>query len=323
MLLKQLMRSFASLKTAMLNHTMISFCLVLPYLFAPPPITNDDLKVAPKVENNRIKVKWNDDNLADYQAIVQARLPILRESLQSCPSKSSFSLLLQLSNSVLLDAAIMTNKTIVMDSTKPIRRPKLPKALRLAQVTLKRKLKYLRMIKLSKDHNNLQQTQLQVSEARRHFRFLERKYHHVEDLRRDRKLFTILSSNPYSAFRSIKSSKSSSNQQVPFLKVGSITYMEDMVPDGFFHSISHLKSRDYEISNLGFTQDYQNILKICQNKKTLPAISITDSNRILFKMKPHVCDFFSITAQHYINAGKEGLLHFNFLLNYIIDDVNS
>ena len=33
-------------------------------------------------------------------------------------------------------------------------------------------------------------------------------------------------------------------------------------------------------------------------------------------------DFFSITALHYINAGSEGLLHFNYLLNIIIEDVN-
>ena len=39
-------------------------------------------------------------------------------------------------------------------------------------------------------------------------------------------------------------------------------------------------------------------------------------------MKPHVNDFFSITATLYINAGNEGLLHFHFLLNCVIEDVN-
>ena len=40
-------------------------------------------------------------------------------------------------------------------------------------------------------------------------------------------------------------------------------------------------------------------------------------------MKPTVNDFFSITSEHYINAGKEGLEHFNFLVNVIIEDVNN
>ena len=39
-------------------------------------------------------------------------------------------------------------------------------------------------------------------------------------------------------------------------------------------------------------------------------------------MKPHVADFCSITPLHYINAGSDGFLHFNFLLNTVINDVN-
>ena len=54
------------------HHDIILSSAALPV--CPPPFTNDDLKVAPKVEINRVKVKWNDDNLAEYQAIVEARL---------------------------------------------------------------------------------------------------------------------------------------------------------------------------------------------------------------------------------------------------------
>ena len=63
-------------------------------------------------------------------------------------------------------------------------------------------------------------------------------------------------------------------------------------------------------------------MKICQGKKILPEISLKDFYNILLKLKPHVNDYFSITAQHYINAGSEGLLHFHYLLNIIIKDVN-
>ena len=40
-------------------------------------------------------------------------------------------------------------------------------------------------------------------------------------------------------------------------------------------------------------------------------------------MKKDVKDFFSITASHYINAGNEGVVHFNALLNALISDVNN
>ena len=36
-------------------------------------------------------------------------------------------------------------------------------------------------------------------------------------------------------------------------------------------------------------------------------------------MKPYVSDFYSITPLHYINAGSEGLLHFNLLLKRVIN----
>ena len=111
--------------------------------------------------------------------------------------------------------------------------------------------------------------------------------------------------------------------QVPFLKVGSRTYGAEHIHDGHFDSISHLKSQDKEILHSSpsyqfYCQDYENILKICNDKKVLPPISIEASNKILFKMKSQVNDFFSITPMHYINAGSEGLLHFN----YVINDVN-
>ena len=107
--------------------------------------------------------------------------------------------------------------------------------------------------------------------------------------------------------------------------------MPSPLPDSWsqnlYDSISNLKVQDKEAlysspSYQGLADDYQNILKICRDKKVLPEISFERSNEILFKMKPHVNDFFSITATHFINAGTEGLLHFHFLLSIIIKDVN-
>ena len=40
-------------------------------------------------------------------------------------------------------------------------------------------------------------------------------------------------------------------------------------------------------------------------------------------MKPEVTDLFSISALHFVNAGQEGLLHFQKLLNWLIEDLNN
>ena len=47
------------------------------------------------------------------------------------------------------------------------------------------------------------------------------------------------------------------------------------------------------------------------------------SKGLLFKIKKSVKDYYSITSQHYINAGEEGLYHYNMLLNAIIADLNN
>ena len=41
------------------------------------------------------------------------------------------------------------------------------------------------------------------------------------------------------------------------------------------------------------------------------------------KIQKDVKDHYSITSQHYINAGHEGLQHFNTLSNSIITDLNN
>jgi hypothetical protein len=45
--------------------------------------------------------------------------------------------------------------------------------------------------------------------------------------------------------------------------------------------------------------------------------------RILQNMKESVSDHQSITPLHYKNAGLEGLLHLNFLMNKVIQEVNT
>ena len=69
--------------------------------------------------------------------------------------------------------------------------------------------------------------------------------------------------------------------------------------------------------------NYEHILKICKDQRQIPEIFHDQSTKILNRMRKNVSDFYSITALHYINAGVEGLEHFNCLLNAIIADVNN
>ena len=98
--------------------------------------------------------------------------------------------------------------------------------------------------------------------------------------------------------------------------------------NGFFNSISDLKSREPFEDKRSWVEndtmeDFLNILDICQTKKDLPNISLAESTKILHKLKATVNDIYNITTLHFINAGDEGVEHFHFLLNGVIDDVNN
>ena len=111
------------------------------------------------------------------------------------------------------------------------------------------------------------------------------------------------------------------------LKVGLKTYLDDDVPNGFYDSISSLKTRNQEDLNncdvyAAFNSDYLNILKICKSGNKIPTISEQDAFDLLQGMKPDVNDFFGVTPQHYNYAGPAGWRHFYLLLSVLIDNVN-
>ena len=112
------------------------------------------------------------------------------------------------------------------------------------------------------------------------------------------------------------------------MNVGNNTYTGDSVADGFFHSLSSLKSVDIDLLNSDsafqqFSIDYSYVKDICEKGTKIPPITLSKASKILHKMKGSVNDFFSITALHFINGGPEALDHYCFILNAIISDISN
>ena len=112
------------------------------------------------------------------------------------------------------------------------------------------------------------------------------------------------------------------------LTVGDKVYVGDSVQDGFYDSISQLKSRDdASLDNDAkfneFSADYHNIIEVCKHGSPIPPISETDSFKLIQKMKKDVSDVFGISVNHYNYAGPAGWKHFNLLLNSLLEDVNN
>ena len=289
---------------------------------------SDDNIIAPKLHNNRSKVLWSDEGIQEYQDIVVPHLLRLQELWLSTPSRTSTALLLESTSNLLSTTASLTNRTLPLDgSLKPKQKCKTPKAVKLSQRNL---LKLSKNIKNANpdDGQDVQKLVIEYKAARIDHRKLERKHKAGESWKRDQALYSICSKDPSPVFKSIRSSKRSTAGKIHKLTVGQRTYVGDSVKDGFFDSISQLKSRDHEHlkTDTNFCElvtEYRNILEVCKDGPSIPFISETDSFKLLQKMKPEVKDVNSITINHYNYAGPAGWKHFNLLLNNLISDVNN
>ena len=149
-----------------------------------------------------------------------------------------------------------------------------------------------------------------------------------QSVKRDQMLDSILSDNPSQIYSYIRSCKQTKTSKIEKLAVGEKVYCGEQVGDGFYDSMSSLKSCDMErLSKDPFLSEhfsnYEHILKICQEKNNIPEISLETAASLLKRMKKNVTDIHGITALHYSNAGHEGLQHFACLLNCIVADVKN
>ena len=309
------------------HHDLILSSFKLPSLIR----TKDQAKniTAPRVPNDRTKITWSTEGIAAYKQLVSSHLPLLRSQWSEPSSSSSFSVLLSSTNSILSMASAFTNKSTSLNKAlepPPVKKPHAVSRSHNLLLSANRSLKRT-LANSSASSKSIASARNLVTQRRKSHRRLVRSIRSDYNIRRDQKLHSILTSNPSSVHRSLRSLKSSRASQIQKLTVGNKIYTNNDVPDGFFDSLTALKTHDSaalrQSENLmNLFEDYDNIVEICLNGPKIPHISLKESNEILFSIKPSVNDLYSITAYHYIHAGDEGLEHFNCLLNILVTDIN-
>merc|ERR1712030_98399 len=102
-------------------------------------------------------------------------------------------------------------------------------------------------------------------------RNLVRSVRNCENIKRDEKLFPILSNEPYATFKQIKTNKIFAQScKIQKLTVGNKVYHTENIPDGFYDSLDGLKTIDnIELEANPYKNDlisdYENIAKLCKN----------------------------------------------------------
>ena len=295
------------------------------------PVSNESVKspkaTAPRISNDRVRIIWSEEGIANYQVAVGDNLTRLRNTWCQPSSPAMMSILLQSTYSVLSTAASSTNKVIPLGMSRAQKSKKYPE-IEAAKRNLLEKHRSLKSLLSSAtpDLQSMQTAKIEHSEARSAYRQAVRAEQAKVSKQRDQNLLSIRTSNSSSIFKTIKGFKSVSSGKIHELCVNDKIYRGDMVPDGFFDSLSALKSPDmssiHSFTHFGDTLcDFRNILKICQTSSRIPEISYKKSAEILLSLRSDVNDFYSITANHFVNAGKAGFEHFFFLLNSVLKNI--
>ena len=286
--------------------------------------------VAPLMPNTRVRVLWSDPGIDQYQSMVAPQLQRIQDLWLSSPSLTSVSLFLESTNNILSACAASSNRTIQLDKPSSTRPPAIPKPIRLSKNKLLKQNKALKKAietGTSSDSKHIGELKAAYNEARIEHRKLERSFKAKDAVDRDTKFYSILSNDPSGIFNSIKRAKRAKAGKINNLKVRDKSYVGDSVKDGFFDSISTLKTRDTAALSASeqyseFSWDYLNILEVCRNGPPIPIITEAESFALLQRLKPHVNDVYGITADHYNYAGPAGWKHFHLLLTTLLNDVN-
>ena len=325
---EELDRILCKLDSPLINshHDVILSTCSVP--IAPPSPPQDDLLVAPIIPNTRTKTVWSDEGISQYESIIDSSLADLRERWGNSASKSSLSVLLSSTYSLLVYAANSTNKSISLSSSKSLKPKISPVIRRNERCVLRCKRALDSVVSSNPSPAAIEAAKADLRSARASLRHALRSEQSFLRNERDVKLSNILSTNPAAAHRSLRTSKNAAISDINILKVGNKVYTGKNVPDGFYDSLSSLKAPDMAplYSSLPYQEtllDYENILKLTSNSRQIPPISPKDATQLLYSLKADVNDFYSVTANHFIHAGFEGLLHFHFILNTIIEEINS
>ena len=288
----------------------------------------ESVPTAPRVPNNRVKIIWDDTNTPLYQSLLSNNLSSIRERWAEESSLTCFSLLLSSTNDALMSAATASNKHVKLGTARKVKPTNNPEV-EAAQAD---SIQAFRCLQNLLNHpratpNAISCARSSLATAKATLQRIVRSSKYDACYTRDTKLFTILEKNPAELHKSIKRSKATASTQIQKLTVGNKIYTGDLIPDGFYESLSSLKAPDMSTihqspSYKSTLSDYQHILKICGAGINIPDITPVAAMEILHGVKPDVNDLYSITPRHYINAGMEGDKHFSSLLNMVIKNVN-
>ena len=231
---------------------------------------------------------------------------------------------------VLSEAALLFNKSVTISTAVLPKTHKVPVSIKTSNARLAKYARKLRIQLLDGRYHAsvVEKSRTNYKTQKALHRQLVRRIRMQDNIKRDKLMHSVLESDPSKFFKLARSSRMLKTEPIKQLIVRHKVYDGDQVCDGFFDSISYLKTKahkDLEACDVfsAANEEYNNILKICHQGPKIPQITLEQTKKILFSLRPAVSDYASITANHYRHAGEPGLAHLHSLVIGIIDDMNN
>ena len=253
--------------------------------------------LAPKVRNERAKIKWSEEGIIEYQAVIGSGLDDIASRWCSPESPNNISILLSATYSLLHIAATSTNTFVDLSKEfkpKPQVVPHLA-SLRKAVLAVHREKKTLSSS--LPDPAVLQAVEERLTEARSVYARSLRETQQQQQDSRDQLLSDLLVSDPSKVYQAIRKNKDASSA-ISSLRVGSKTFTGKNVCDGFFQSLSNLKAPDMSTINASPSfqetiRDYRHVKELAKSGEAIPEIELYESVELLHSVKHEVNDLFS------------------------------
>ena len=303
------------------SHDVLVSLTIVPA--QPSKIPNMEKIKAPRIEHSKHKVVWSDEGILEYQNLLAQVLPQIASNYVDSPEAGSSSVFFQTTTHILTSAAKLTNKVIELGKPPKTKKTVVPPEIKIA-MSQKSKAHELLLtaVKNGAATEEVMLAKHKFKEAKSNLQNLVRKDRVSREVARDSFLNKILTDQPKDIFKAVKANKPKISE-VKKLVVGNKVYTDDDVADGFFDNISNLKTIDKitATSYDSFAEDHKHIIEICRAGHQIPRISFSDAKQLLQKMRPHVSDFYSITAAHFLYGGDCGITHFMVMLNKLFSNI--
>ena len=262
------------------HHDIVLSCVGLPSKQTPLSAPVTGLVSAPRVTNSRVKTVWTQEGIQDYMVSISPHLRFLRDTWLDSSSAACMSVLLSLTNSVMIRTASNTNKAVSLNKKF------LPKSVKTPPAIITARNHLSKIHKKCKASPSCTTWKERFQQAQKLYKQAVRTNRVKESCQRYKLLHSVMTNNPASLYTYLRNSKKSGSTMIQNLTVGDQTYVGDQVPDGFYASMTAIKSCNIdELQSQPSLSDqfsnYEHIIKLCEDQHKIPCITWNKAASIL------------------------------------------